>query len=455
MGDAVTVAYVHPDEVAHSWHMSLMEMVGWDFAHHGRIMRGGWLAMSYGAGGVVTARNEAIKQFLSDREADWLFWVDTDMGFPPDAVDCLLEVADPVHRPVVGALCFAQKETTSDGMGGYRCEPRPTIFDWVQTDGGGTFQGRRTYPVNTVMQCAGTGSAAILIHRTVLERIAAEFGPVWYDRIPNPALGGLIGEDLSFCARAQALGIPLFVHTGVKTTHLKHLWLQEADYWEFAVAPPATEPTAVLVPAIRHTNAQRFMDSLRASSGLAQAYAVASPEETEQIAAWKASGAEVIVEPDVATFAQRINAGYRHTAEPWLFVTGDDVRFHAGWLDHAQAVAGDRYHVVGTNDLANPRVTAGDHATHMLIRRTYVDDVGASWDGPKAVAHEGYRHWYVDDEIVAAAKLRGVWAMALGSRVEHRHPLYGTAEPDEVYELGQRHAEADRQLFEGRWADHG
>ena len=79
-----------------------------------------------------------------------------------------------------------------------------------------------------------------------------------------------------------------------------------------------------------------------------------------------------------------------------------------------------------------------------------MDEQGASWDGPKVVAHEGYRHWFVDDEIVAAARQRGAWAMALGSRVEHLHPLFGTAPDDEVYELGRSHAEADGSLFRSR-----
>jgi hypothetical protein len=103
--------------------------------------------------------------------------------------------------------------------------------------------------------------------------------------------------------------------------------------------------------------------------------------------------------------------------------------------------------VVGTNDLGNPRVLAGEHATHLLIRRSYVDEQGASWDGPGVVAHEGYRHWYVDDEIVTSAKQRGVWQMALGSVVEHFHPLFGKAEQDDVYRLGQSFAQTDRATF--------
>ena len=32
------------------------------------------------------------------------------MGFAPDTINRLLEAADPVERPVVGGLCFTQRE---------------------------------------------------------------------------------------------------------------------------------------------------------------------------------------------------------------------------------------------------------------------------------------------------------------------------------------------------------
>jgi hypothetical protein len=184
-------------------------------------------------------------------------------------------------------------------------------------------------------------------------------------------------------------------------------------------------------------------------------YAIADDDDPETGAAWAAAGAQVVT-GNAVTFAKKVNLGYAKTSEPWLFLVGDDVKFHAGWLDHAQHVAGElKADVVGTNDLGNPRVMAGEHATHLLVRRSYVDSVGASWDGPGVVCHEGYRHWFVDDELVTAAKQRGVWQMALGSIVEHNHPLWGKADDDEVYRLGQESAEADRKVFRSRLVEQG
>jgi hypothetical protein len=223
--------------------MSLVEMVGWDLAHHQRVMRGGWLAIRYGTDGLVAARNEAAARFLADDRADWLFWIDADMGFAPDTVDRLLDAADADDRPVVGALCFAQREMESDGMGGYRTVPGPTIYDWTAGEHGQGFMMRAEYPPDTVLRCQATGSACILIHRSVLQAVGDKFG-TWYDRVPNPSKGNLFGEDLSFCMRAGSLELPIHVHTGVKTTHLKPIWLAEADYQATRPAPVVEETSA-------------------------------------------------------------------------------------------------------------------------------------------------------------------------------------------------------------------
>lgn len=456
--DAITVAYVHQDEVASSWHHSIIELLAHDLERELRVMRGGWVAIHSGTDGLVESRNMAVNAFLTDKSSDWLFWTDTDMGFAADILERLLESADPVKRPVVAALCFSQRETQPDGMGGYRCAATPIIFDWAEIEGRMGFTVRWDYPASTLVRCAGTGSAATLIHRSVFERVESRYGRIWYDRAPNTSTGQLIGEDLSFCLRAGSLGIPIHVHTGVRATHMKNVWLSEENYLRERAgaigAPPAREPVAVIVPVLgRPQNAEPFMASLRASTGLATVYAVADLEDRETADAWNAAGATVLNAvggEGPGTFARKANIGFRESQQPWLFLTGDDVRFRAGWLDHAQAVAGDRAHVVGTNDLGNPRVMAGEHACHMLIRRSYVEELGASWDGPGVVAHEGYRHWFVDDEIVIASKQRGVWAMALGSVVEHMHPLWRKGEMDETYRLGQESAKRDQRLFEAR-----
>lgn len=165
-------------------------------------------------------RNEACRDTLAGHE--WLLFVDSDMGWLEGAVEQLVAAASP-DRPVVGALCFGLQYRDPDGMGGFVARPFPTVFDFD-----GSFTIRWNYERDTVTKVAGTGCAFLLIHRDALEKFAASQGETWFDRC---RLGSeLLGEDLSFCARAGEMGIPIHVHTGVKTSHHKATWVDEAAY---------------------------------------------------------------------------------------------------------------------------------------------------------------------------------------------------------------------------------
>lgn len=224
----VTICYVHGNQVTHSWHQSMMNLISHDVANKQQVIGTGWLATKYGTGGIVQARNDAVMSFMQSRSADWLWWIDTDMGFLPNTVEQLMEAADPVERPIVGGLCFSMREEAPDGAGGFLVEPSPTIFDWVQLpDGRQGFHARLDYERDAVTRVAGTGSACILIHRSVFEKIAEANGNCWYSPVFNTSVNATISEDLSFCTRAGALDIPIHIHTGVRTTHMKPLWLDE------------------------------------------------------------------------------------------------------------------------------------------------------------------------------------------------------------------------------------
>lgn len=228
--DKVAIAYVHGAEVTHSWHQSMMALVAYDVANNQRVIGGGWMATKYGTGGITAARNDTVRQFLQMPHVDWLFWVDTDMGFEADALDRLMADADPEKAPIVGGLCFMMREVGVDGVGGYLVQPAPTVFHWQERENVKGFKVDMDYPRDQLTQVAATGSAFILIHKSVFQRIEAEYGPTWYSPVFNQTANQWISEDLSLCIRANALEIPIHVDTGVKTTHYKALWLDERIY---------------------------------------------------------------------------------------------------------------------------------------------------------------------------------------------------------------------------------
>jgi len=144
-------------------------------------------------------------------------------------------------------------------------------------------------------------------------------------------------------------------------------------------------------------------------------------------------GKMVVIRRAAGDYARKINAGYRATCEPLMFLGADDLNFHSGWFEAAVAKLGPGVGVVGTNDLGSPRVMRGEHSTHSLITRQYADEFGTI-DNKGSVLHEGYPHEWVDDELVGTAKKRGAWAMALDSHVEHLHPNWGKAPNDVMYQ---------------------
>lgn len=193
-----------------------------------------------------------------------------------------------------------------------------------------------------------------------------------------------------------------------------------------------------------------FLASLEASGADVPVLFMGTTKDSSELAALDDAGAwHIDIDWAPGDFARKVNHAFTVTDHDAIMVTGDDVHFHPGWLDAALACqAATGAGVVGTNDLHNLRVLAGEHATHWLITRDYARQ--GTIDEPGKVLHEGYCHWFVDDELIATARKRGRWAFAADSKVEHLHPNYGGAPPDSTYSLARRRAGQDRALFSQR-----
>ena len=175
---------------------------------------------------------------------------------------------------------------------------------------------------------------------------------------------------------------------------------------------------------------------------------VTDPDDHDERAAVKAAGADRL--DCGGGYARKINAAYQDTDEDTIFCAADDVEFRRGWAEAALRRLRGPIGVVGTNDLANPRVMRGRHATHSLVLRAYADERGTI-DEVGKVLHEGYAHNFVDDELLATARRRRAFVFAADSHVRHRHPNFDkTVERDEVYELGASTFEQDRKLYLSR-----
>jgi hypothetical protein len=164
----------------------------------------GWIRLEHGPS-MDLARNKVTERFLATGD-EWLLQLDTDMGFPPDLASRLLKTADPVERPIVGGLCFGMSADQG-------------VFPTAYLVRDGRFWMVQTLP-DEPFQVDGTGAAVLLTHRSVFEKTAeCEWPGKWWDRLYYGAQP--VGEDLSFCLRCHAVGLPVWIDPTIPIRHYK------------------------------------------------------------------------------------------------------------------------------------------------------------------------------------------------------------------------------------------
>ncbi len=433
----VVAAYPHPTQVSARFHKSWDALRQHDFGHLRRIAEGGGhLANSSGAN-VTNARNEIVEAFLDRHDADWLWFIDTDMVFEPDILDRLVEAAHPTERPVLGALCFSIQD-------GFRA--CPTLYT-LREDGkaGRTYN----YPRDTMLRTL-TGSGCLLIHRSVLEGMRGKY-PEAYPWFQETSTGGIpIGEDITFCIRAEAQGFPVHVDTSIKCGHEKTYVVSEDVYDAQKAAGMAETPTpdvptfAVIASKSRRAMLTRLLDQL-------------APQVTE-------------------TFV--FDNGYDPPLEGAVAAAG--LPLHVMWnkgLDLAAEAADGPHNVLIIND----DVTVAPSLACLLgaVLRS-APNIGLTFpyekldEGTWSVAlapllevagqtitgwcfmlrgEDGYRFdeqfewWYGDSDIEKQVRRDGRHVLAVGAGAVHHDPMRSTLEDPE--RLAQ--ARADEARFAEKW----
>lgn len=204
---------------------------------------------------------------------------------------------------------------------------------------------------------------------------------------------------------------------------------------------------AIIVPVLqRPQNVAPLLASIEATTPQPhRVLFVCDPGDIpEQDAIARAGGA--MISPG-GNYAAKIRAGILATDEPIVFLGADDLTFLPGWFEAAAVSLTDPVQVVGVNDLIARRSERRGHATHFLMTRTAaLMPTIADEPGPLCPL---YDHSFCDDELIATAKHRGMYAYVLDSHVRHIHPSAG-GEDDDVYRKGRMQFRQDRRIFTRR-----
>ncbi len=150
---------------------------------------------------VAQSREQTAEAALRS-DCSHLLWLDSDMVFPDWILERLLSHDVDL---VAGNYCMRGA-----------LEPQPTAVVDIQPDG----RCRRTFAAqgDALVEVEGIGFGALLMKRSVLERIAQPRFPIQW----NAAGKFHDGEDVGFCTKAREAGFKLHVDP-VVTRHLGHI----------------------------------------------------------------------------------------------------------------------------------------------------------------------------------------------------------------------------------------
>jgi len=165
---------------------------------------------------VAENRNDLVKQFLNHpAKSEWLWVLDPDIVFEPDALAKLLAVAHPDKAQIVAGAYYLNSQEAEASITWHADTP----------DGLRLFRRPPNMPDRAIV-LGSCGMGCTLIHRSVFEKLAElhKDDPwTWFGHDLLDTREGVIraGEDVTFCLRARAAGFTVVGHCGVVVEHLK------------------------------------------------------------------------------------------------------------------------------------------------------------------------------------------------------------------------------------------
>lgn len=150
---------------------------------------------------VYTSRNDLV-QIAIKQGCDYIFWLDSDMMFPPDVLVRMFE--DLKHGDIVSGLYFRRVAPFT-----------PVIYDKLDIDDTGCHYTEPKDIPDGIFEVAGCGFGCVLMPTDIMLDVLEKYGS------PFTPING-IGEDLSFCWRARQLGFKIVCDPDIPLGHVGH-----------------------------------------------------------------------------------------------------------------------------------------------------------------------------------------------------------------------------------------
>ena len=171
------------------------------------------IALAVSLGSVIAdKRNKICKQAI-ERGDDYVFFVDSDVQFPPDTLTKLLAL----DKDIVGAMCYRTYEPFE-----------PNLTEKVTHKGQALLLVPKKWDREKAFKCWSVGTGTMLIKVSVLKALQEKLHEEWFrfgkiDGIPA-------GEDVWFCNQAGQAGFEVWCDPTIDTKHWDNYGFGRNEY---------------------------------------------------------------------------------------------------------------------------------------------------------------------------------------------------------------------------------
>lgn len=170
------------------------------------------VSISFVVGSLVySARNNLAKTAV-DLGADWVFWLDSDMVFPPDTLQRMLKTCKEKDIDFLTGVYFR------------RVAPFTPVLFKEMSDDGHEAEEFKEIPKDELFEVRACGFGCVLMKTNVIVDVFSTFMNMF-----TPIEGS--GEDISFCIRARQCGYKVIADPTIPLGHVGHAVITR-QYWE-------------------------------------------------------------------------------------------------------------------------------------------------------------------------------------------------------------------------------
>ena len=162
---------------------------------------------------IYTSRNNLAAQAIK-YGADYIFWLDSDMLFPPDTLERMLKTIKEQEGDVILTGLYCRRVAPFHPTLFKTLEVKDEMARWTDFD---------EIPEG-LFEVEGCGFGCVLAPTSAFVDVQSKFG-----RMFSPI--GDIGEDLSFCWRARECGWKILCDPSIELGHVGHHIITR-EFWE-------------------------------------------------------------------------------------------------------------------------------------------------------------------------------------------------------------------------------